>query len=167
MPQAETKYTIFEIETKARDLLNKYSEGSFPVNPIKIAELLGYKVFKFDFKSNNFANVSGAINHEEKKIFFNESEDSARSRFTIAHEIGHLMLHPNMDMIDFRTTPSDRYHDVKEQDANRFAAELLMPKEEFEKIYRKYGVISQVASYFGVSYEAASIRAYKLGLVVK
>jgi Zn-dependent peptidase ImmA (M78 family) len=50
----------------------------------------------------------------------------------------------------------------QEQAVNAFAAELLMPEEEFRKIFEKSNTIEEIAGYFNVSASAATIRAKSL-----
>ena len=83
----------------------------------------------------------------------------ARKTFTLAHEFGHYILHPNQ--ANFRLDYM-RYDDseesMKETEANYFAAALLMPRERFNRIYKLLHDESRVAKYFGVSIAAVSIR---------
>lgn len=64
-------------------------------------------------------------------------------RFIIAHELGHVLMHPNicqMDEVDVRQTRNFNHRQRPEElEANYFAAELLMPKKFFEK--DSYGII--------------------------
>lgn len=94
-----------------------------------------------------------------------------RDNFTIAHEIGHYILHylyPNQN-----GEPSsggmvaNRYgSDRVEWEANWFAAAFLMPEEAFRLAFSdKAGELSQVADLFGVSTTAAEVRAKALGLI--
>jgi len=52
----------------------------------------------------------------------------------------------------------------KEQEANQFAAELLMPEEEIDRLFesKKIDTVSGFANYFGVSKYAMEIRLQKL-----
>lgn len=58
-----------------------------------------------------------------------------RQRFTIAHELGHLLLHryttPHADgrQIRFRDEDSSKGSVREEVEANQFAAEVLMPED--------------------------------------
>ena len=86
-----------------------------------------------------------------------------RDVYTIAHEIGHIVLGHKLDdagMI-FRSgelTPEERQ-------ANVFAAELLMPKEQFRKVCSDCGNnVYEVAFRFGVSPAAAGVRMAILGI---
>ena len=60
-------------------------------------------------------------------ILLSADKDSGyRSRFDLAHEIGHLVLHRHIQ----RTTDSAR-HKLMEQQAHHFAGEFLLPAETF------------------------------------
>lgn len=68
-------------------------------------------------------------------IVVNRAHAAVRQRFTIAHELGHLLLHryttPHADgrHIRFRDEESSKGSVREEVEANQFAAELLMPEE--------------------------------------
>lgn len=64
-------------------------------------------------------------------ILVNATAHRYRSRFTIAHEIGHFLLHRNL-MDIFCCTPDTATTDPLEREANAFASELLMP---FAKLF--------------------------------
>lgn len=79
-----------------------------------------------------------------------------RSRFTMAHELGHLMLHEGTQRFDRRTDPAQRvvaYRDSEWQ-ANEYAASILMPRH----IVKQLRCATQIADRCGVSYHAASTR---------
>ena len=65
-----------------------------------------------------------------------------RQRFTIAHELGHAVLHAregiHLDQafrLRFRDQTSAMAIDPEEIDANSFAAELLMPADELNRVW--------------------------------
>ncbi len=161
MESQDYAYTVDQVELRASEILKDHWNKSFPVNPVLIAESLGYQVYEFSTHDADLKEISGVIDHTEKKISVAKDDPPQRSRFTVAHEIGHAVLHPQQDHIDYR----QKYiFDIKEQQANRFAAALLMPSIEFKKIFKLFGDYSQIASYFGVSEIAARIRASELGM---
>jgi len=68
-------------------------------------------------------------------IGVNSEHSRTRQRFTIAHELGHLLLHADEEFHIDEKRPLARRDDVSSQatdareiEANQFAAELLMPK---------------------------------------
>jgi Zn-dependent peptidase ImmA (M78 family) len=78
-------------------------------------------------------------------IGVNSSQHSLRQRFSMAHELGHFLLHENESIhfdykskILLRDETSSKGTDVREKEANLFAAELLMPtkflKQDFKEI---------------------------------
>lgn len=85
-----------------------------------------------------------------------------RDRFTIAHEIGHLILHYKAS----GEASFNRYgRNRQEAEANAFAAALLMPAAQFAKAYADLdGNISAVADRFSVSQSSAIVRAQVLKL---
>lgn len=74
-----------------------------------------------------------------KFIGVSVSEGTERQRFTLAHELGHLFLHKNdslrydKGLMLLRNAHSSDGTDLIEVEANRFAAELLMPEEELRQ----------------------------------
>jgi len=93
-----------------------------------------------------------------------------RDRFTIAHELGHYILHFLFkDIDDSNELPFvvNRYGSGRvEWEANWFAASFLMPRSEFKKVFAHSNRnVFAVAKQFGVSTSAATIRARALGLL--
>lgn len=116
-------------------------------------------------------------------IVVNASNPEVRKRFTIAHELGHVVMHrftkPHADNrfgVRFRDRRSSEGTDFEEVEANQFAAELLMPEAVvLEKVRRRgidldYGMdqaeaqeqLKPVAEELGVSQQALSIRLANL-----
>ena len=157
-------YTKNIIRDKATELvLQAGVRGQFPVPLESIASFLGYQSVEF-FPDESTQNVSGAVNHRQKKIYINCQDSARRQMFTLAHEIGHIALHgeSNGDFVDFR---SDSPNDNRETEANSFAGELLMPENHFRATWLQWdGVASVVAATYGVSEDAAKVRARVLGL---
>lgn len=96
-----------------------------------------------------------------------EVGEPARRRFDIAHEIGHLRLHPNNNALVLCTEDdvevrgfSDSRPDDQELEANAFAAELLMPRFMFEprcvKRPPSFGLIESLAGTFRTSLSATA-----------
>lgn len=95
-----------------------------------------------------------------------------RQRFTIAHEIGHLILHQGETYVDkgyrfnFRGLESGSGTKNEEIEANRFAAALLMPTRLLKAIFQEHAFdltgndddLRALAEKFGVSTQAMAIR---------
>lgn len=102
------------------------------------------------------------------KIFLSPFTTPLRDNFTIAHEVGHYVLH------FFWSEPRPatplrfaRYGtDPIEWQANRFAAALLMPEKEFNEAYDRFdGDLMLLSGFFRVSLPAVEVRAKSLGLI--
>lgn len=90
-------------------------------------------------------------------IAVNRGENARRQRFTLAHELGHLLLHPlTHHHRDTRYQPGTS---LWEQQANRFAAEILMPAQMVRLMtYHSAVDTEQMARVFDVSPVAMAIR---------
>lgn len=103
-------------------------------------------------------------------IGVNRYHAPTRQRFTLAHELGHYILHRERIGIgekieDKMLLRTESFGVQVEEEANEFAAELLMPAQEFTALIRSSdGKIDKIAAFFGVSLAAARYRATKLGL---
>lgn len=145
-------------------VLNRGSVGPTPV--IELADKIGYKVTEFKPDSRT-SEISGAVNHKNQTIYINSSESAYRKRFTIAHEIGHIVLHGrDSDRVDYRKQIGFASgNEMAEIEANRFAAELLMPHDVFEVLWDLYeGNLQSMAHALQVSEEAILVRADSLGI---
>lgn len=111
-------------ESAATRLLKAVGASEPPVSVVSIAHAIGVGVYRREMTSS-----SGVlrIDNGQPYIFTNASESLARRRFTIAHELGHLMLHPHLDTVHRDTTFGPPYDRIERQ-ANQFAASLLMPE---------------------------------------
>lgn len=106
-------------------------------------------------------------------ITINATDPDTRQRFTLAHELGHYMLHRHLvgDGLDddraYRSTELGKYHNTligpkEETEANKFAANLLMPREAIiRERERLRNNLAAMANLFGVSEHAMSIRLGK------
>lgn len=116
--------------------------------------------------------ISGAISREGNQyvIKVNRNEARERQRFTIGHELAHFLLHRTIidsspdgitDTVLYRSGAPERI----EFEANRLAADIVMPMRLIEKELREdFGgvvtdaTIESLASRFEVSKAAMEIR---------
>ncbi len=141
--------------------------NSVPVRIASMAIALGLEVKSATLRPK----ISGQIQRSETspsgyRIRVNRHEAPTRQRFTIAHEVGHYLLHREHigdgieDNILYRSTLSD----FREAEANRIAAELLMPRRAILRSLRDHGgratkaVAQLMAAQFEVSEVAMSLR---------
>lgn len=147
---------------------------TFYVDPIKEAHKYGIKVVADSPTNPILKNYeSGLIKRDGDNIviYVNPNDSLERQRFTIAHELGHYVCgHLNNNNIMFRdsTKQYSKYnYDLKEYEANKFAAEFLMPKEKIDfLIYSaKQTTIEELAYSLIVSPTAMRIRLQNLGYI--
>jgi hypothetical protein len=139
-----------------------------PVPVESIAEdLLGLAVGEADMEG-----VSGLLIPARREIWVDagESRESpARRRFTIAHEIGHWVCQVREGRggpIHCRPDPAGgAATDVREREANVFAAELLMPEDAVRREVARGARPGEMEAVFGVSAPAMGWRLFNLGIV--
>jgi Zn-dependent peptidase ImmA (M78 family) len=82
-----------------------------------------------------------------------------RARFTVAHELGHLMLgHPGNQPRPRPKREFDAPLSILESEANTFASEFLMPSELIDRKFSN----DRISRLFQVSIEAAARRRREL-----
>ncbi len=121
------------------------------------------------------------LDAERRLVAIEANHHEHRRRFSLAHEIGHFVLHylPRVTLQShFRCSPEDMevdgppaatadraQHLRQEWEANLFAGELLMPEKPLLAMYRVTGgKISRLARHFNVSPQAMEIRLKRLPL---
>jgi len=88
-----------------------------------------------------------------------------RRRFTIAHEIGHFVLHPHHQRSE-RGGSVNEAGRAEEREADAFAAELLMPEDLVRQAVAEQGAdAARLADRFDVSRQAMQHRMRRLNLV--
>lgn len=141
-------------------------------------ERMGYRVIRYPIGESGILGFVQIRDHE-KIIFSNSSARLSREIFSIAHEIGHILLHISEHstvFIDPLENLSNETQDIVEQEANYFAACLLMPADEVKK-YIDYVMnnkelenwtafdIAQMMTAFNVSFETAVNRLVNLKII--
>lgn len=171
-----TKYIkpekIEEIADKIRsDLLPEYdSDVFYEVDIYTIAKKLGCKIELVNFDPPNVsARVLRNVENDSFTIQISRSDSVQRRKFSIAHEIAHIVLHDDGEdeFIEFRKNqieydPESLYKEVQ---ANMLASALLLPKEPVTIAWESSNSIDMVAEQFSVSKEAAYNRLSNLGLL--
>lgn len=124
-----------EIRIKAASIRDKFQVSRYAINDLfKECERLGYKLLRYPLGED--ADLGFTTKKDNDIVIFtNTSSRYARELFTLAHEIGHAVLHldNSISFIDNVITVSGRSNDDREQEANYFAACLLMPDDEIIK----------------------------------
>ena len=121
--------------------------------------------------------ISGMLERWEDTFLITvaANDPHTRQRFTLAHELGHYMLHRKLigagldDDRAYRSTEAGKYHNTligprEETEANRFAANLLMPVELIAREWNarnrviSQNVVEEMATLFKVSKKSMEIR---------
>ncbi len=136
----------------ADDILRTLEIASPPVDVHGIAQRLGIKLGWTDQHSGELR-----VDDGEALILIRKGEALVRQRFTVAHELGHLMLHS--------VERAHRHNDntfagtSMEVQANQFAADLLMPLWMVDPAVQAFGAdFKRLAQLFRVSEQAAKLR---------
>ncbi|MBA5938534.1 ImmA/IrrE family metallo-endopeptidase [Leuconostoc citreum] len=137
----------------------------------------------FEVQYEELVGVSGQLN-ANNNIIINKKEVEERQRFTMAHELGHAF---QGQVIAFRKKDSSSYPEKDQKDeifANKFAAQLLMPKALVVNYAEEYikekslnqnkltansvdEIISHLAEKLKVSVQSMRFRSENLNLFIK
>lgn len=167
-----------EIERVARRLLEANAVTRAPVPVEELANAL-----KIDVRySEGSDDVSGALirNADSVVIAVNSAQHENRQRFTIAHELGHYLLHKGTKVhfdedfrIDYRDATSSEATKREEVEANGFAAALLMPQRILMRDWLRLepddkdipDALAALAKRYRVSQKAMELRLVNLGFI--
>jgi Zn-dependent peptidase ImmA (M78 family) len=154
------------LSDEVKALLSKY-HTELPVKLGALAKELGLTVKVRTLEAGISGKILGVDFGYEIQI--NKHEIKERQRFTFAHEISHYLLHRDLigegisDTILYRSALSDS----KEAEANRLAADILMPKFIVNQLINNNSDLPSVQQYecvakeLGVSVTALNIRMGK------
>jgi Zn-dependent peptidase ImmA (M78 family) len=161
---------------------NKIIEGAVPIERIVKSVGIDLKLDNVDDDLSGFL-VREKKNKRRSVIGANKSHHPHRQRFTIAHELGHFLLHEGETVhldesreaftINLRDARSERGEDNDEREANLFAAELLMPAkflaEELQgkalDLLGDTAFLEMLAKKYKVSVQALTFRLANLGYI--
>ncbi|WP_449463555.1 spr1629 family repressor/antitoxin [Streptococcus suis] len=157
--------SLEEIALFARDFLGISNDNSDLLYQL---EKSGIYIFERNMTNNEDA-YSIWSNTNRPFIILGIRKTAVRRNFDLAHELGHLLLHRN---IDFSALSREEFLE-KESEANNFASYFLLPEEEFYKdMINLVGKrVSNPDNYielkrkYSVSIQALEYRAFKLGLI--
>ena len=139
----------------ARTVRAQMGLPSGPVaNLTEIVENSGGVVVSCNFESSQMDGFSRWRSASQPPLFFmNTNMAPDRWRWTLAHELGHVVLHTNEH-------PSGRIED----EANMFAQEFLMPEQPIKSHLANltFGKLSGLKVYWKVSMQALVYRAFSL-----
>ncbi len=150
-----------DIERAAQEIREKWKLGQGPVpHLIELLEDKGFKVFEVS-DAQNFDGLSGFVagmNIPVMAVY--KGQDLVRKRFTLAHELAHLLL--NLPDVEKKKT---------EKLCHAFAGALLLPEAVIKReLGEKRTKITQwelikLKGIFGISIQAVMARAHNLGII--
>lgn len=157
-------------------LLSPFTKSTFPSDCFdlveKLASEVAIKIFPFSWIEEQGMKVEDVVHSDDAEtfeqggryiIFYNQIFQKPRTDFGIMHEVGHIYNGHDIEILTkYRKTKDARLEKLYkkyEAEANRFAAELLMPEVILRRL-QELGCRVDVAflqSAFGVSAQAAQI----------
>lgn len=114
-----------------------------------------------DFETKGISAIIEYLSEQESKdagglrarVYLNSKHEPERRTFSLAHEIGHYMLHDHSTKyrIDHYDYSKNTQTAIEETEANYFAARFIVPKDELAKLWTITHDLDEIAGYFGVS----------------
>ncbi len=148
----------------AQKLITDSKVSDAPVSLQKIIEYL-QTIYSLDVKKITIGEkVSGLlvvckeVDTEYATIGFNANHPWCRRRFTIAHEIGHLLMGHGCNK-------SLEDGSMNETEANQFAGELLVPTAFIKKDFKKISNVQELAKLYRVSDQTITIKIMDARLI--
>lgn len=116
-------------QSTAIETRRKWSVASGPIsNVIALLEKQGIVIAGFDFETQRVDSKSFFTDDKQPVIFFNNSLLGDRQRFTLAFELGQLVMYGDGNV----SSKKNILHE-----ANAFAAEFLMPAKDIKEDFKK------------------------------
>lgn len=142
----------------------QHANQMVPVPIIQIANTMDIKVHEATLDPTELGQTpSGILTKEDERwlIIVNATDSPTQKRFSIAHALGHFVLHRHTDEeaedvfiadATFFKSPHDTLADTdRETEANYFAACLLVPEVPLREYWQETPDLSLAAEHFSVS----------------
>jgi len=167
---ARSSFQIIRLLTEK--VRSDFAQNEPPINIYLIVESLGISLVPTAF--DKVAAVVGRAEPRLRRvpwIAVNSSQPSYRQRFSIAHELAHLLLHE--EELVLHAHYFKKQFEKKEIDADSFASELLLPRDllgasiENVKAKTTEETVLLLSHLYQVSFAAMAYRLYSLGIVTR
>lgn len=162
-PFDESLHSLNTARIKARKIVLRFDMWrDLPIRLSPLCHFIGISVTACE--SDSF--FGALMKFKNKRIVqINSTMDKSLQRFTLAHEIGHCILHPENRMAFFnpRITAISEAEEIMEQEANIFAEEMIMPIKAVRAFGERCNSARQMGEYFGVPRDAMLFRLSRLG----
>lgn len=145
-----------DVELIARSVRAAWHLPAGPVrNVVQAVERSGGVVSLCKFNTHHIDGFSNRISTLPPMFFLSVDMPPDRARWTLAHEIGHMVMHHGAP------------EPTSEEEANKFAAEFLTPGQEIRSQLRNLTIekLASLKQYWKVSMQALVMRAHSLGLL--
>lgn len=160
----------------ANTIIDDLKTKEFPIPIIKIMKELGFIVGQQELENelSGYIVIGNEVKEKfgaNKLICVNSKDSLGHQRFTIAHELAHYLFDFNEGQLEFYNTyRTNEVDSLEEERANQFAANLLMPEDEFKKVYDDLrsksdsNIFEKLVNHFQVSRRAIDRRIIELRL---
>lgn len=148
-------FSVEEVASHIRELWG-LPPGPVP-DLIELIERMGGVVIPCDFGTDLLDAMSQRIDGFPVLFFVNTNAPADRMRHTLAHELGHVILHTTFPVSD----------EEMEAEADEFAGAFLLPAKEIRPQLRRFSMrqLANMKRYWGVSMQAIAVRAERLGYI--
>lgn len=153
------------IERLAEEVRNHWEIDDKPIsNIVHLLERNGIMVFSVDTDN---VKVDAFCQHRKGRPFIflgNDKQSAFRRQFDGAHELGHVLMHKEVDNQDVLSRTEFK---EMENQANRFASALLLPAEAFARTVTSTSLLHfvELKKYWNVSIAAMLYRCLDLKLI--
>ena len=172
-PPEITGKTIRQKANEVRQWLGLQKNATYQFDKYrKLVEAQGILVFKSSGYLGSWRLESNAIGfaipHEQAPLIFIRKTSPQMQTFTLFHELGHLLLHGD-SFIDDEDSLDSRQSKRKEQEANQFAADCLLPDDidlpSPEEVGNYDDQYKEIAQKLGISVEVIVVKLLKEGKI--
>lgn len=150
-----------DIERAADQLREHWGLGRGPIRGLaQIMELRGVIIVREPVNCQDMDAVSCWIGGRPIVLLADEISSGPRDLFNLAHELGHLALHPDVEVDSSNL-------DMIEKQANRFASAFLLPQDTFsrEVLGSSIAYFKTLKKRWGVAIAAMAYRCRDLGIL--
>lgn len=146
---------VGKVPRRVAEIVFSTSNG-IPFDVDSYVECLGVRVIKTKMNPyyGKLVNRDGVLS-----VLVNDSLSTHSHRFTVAHELGHLLMHPlNLDLGDLYTDLGFGMNVPSEKQCDIFAMHLLMPTNIIEQSILGGASVKDLSRIFQVTEAAVSRR---------
>lgn len=149
----DNKYRYYELRNLAWQVLIDTQINALPIDINKILHYYNLQALRYDFMNSTEHGAHATLPTGQTIILYSNTCNEQQARFTIMHELGHILLDHN------------NFKGSIEKEANSFAARILMPVG----ILKKINVLTaeKIADVCNVSLEAAEFREKRIAELEK